>query len=714
MKKVVAIILTAVMLICLLSACANTESSGKEHTGGNKTPTTETTQPTETTPPVSTYKQGNWTTSGYTSEWLNLSYKPPLYLQIKSDSIDIDRQFYALKLKEDPYVAVSEMRFERSTDTSNSIKLYVTLLENNNLTAQQHAQSYIKETQNTYKSLGADYKVLAEHNAEISFLGEEYFVQYTKYTAFGKTREECILFLVKDGYLVKIWYSGLSQYFVLEDTFSGFSALNGEDTSITCDGCSCDVNYQVLSTSTPVCLECYFTGAYPETESNTVTPPAQSNALTLDNFLTHLNSLEDGVTNLKQTNIEGLENTISVSCNFYWDYFHLNATAENDIVRHIYVSVLPSALMDSGAFSNLDEAKVAAYGLAVDPLMAINKDWDSGWHSQQLLSAPEEGDASTSIRNYQQGDWSFSVMIGNALVSVSAINSGTTTPTQPEETTPQTTPTQAPTQKPTQTPAQKPTQTPTQKPTQAPCSHTYKDATCTAPKTCTKCGATSGSALPHTWKDATCTAPATCSVCGTTTGNANGHMWKNATCTTPKTCSVCGTTTGDVAAHTWKDATCTAPATCTTCKKTSGKAKGHTMDITECVDCGHTDFSPFAKTYSYDDIGVYEELIEAGCDVTSVSIDKDGTLTFVCMGNTYTVTLVQTYSDYYTGGMDVEFDCYQDGVLLTDAEAWMVILEEDEDDEYGGHLNGKYILHLRWNYFEGYKLYFNVEGYLDI
>lgn len=50
----------------------------------------------------------------------------------------------------------------------------------------------------------------------------------------------------------------------------------------------------------------------------------------------------------------------------------------------------------------------------------------------------------------------------------------------------------------------------------------------------------------HTWVDATCTEPKTCSVCGTTEGEALGHEWKNATLEAPKTCTRCGKTEGDV------------------------------------------------------------------------------------------------------------------------------------------------------------------------
>ncbi len=62
------------------------------------------------------------------------------------------------------------------------------------------------------------------------------------------------------------------------------------------------------------------------------------------------------------------------------------------------------------------------------------------------------------------------------------------------------------------------------------CFHNWVDATCTAPKTCSVCGAIEGDVLPHTWIDATCTAPKTCSVCHATEGVALGHDYVDGTC----------------------------------------------------------------------------------------------------------------------------------------------------------------------------------------
>ena len=154
--------------------------------------------------------------------------------------------------------------------------------------------------------------------------------------------------------------------------------------------------------------------------------------------------------------------------------------------------------------------------------------------------------------------------------------------------------------------------------------HTWKEATCTEPATCTVCGITTGSAKGHTWKEATCTEPATCTVCGITTGSAKGHTWKEATCTEPATCTVCGITTGSAKGHTWKEATCTEPATCTVCGITSGSAKGHTWKEATCTEpaicavCGITsgsanghDWVAITQAVHHDATGHYETVTDA-------------------------------------------------------------------------------------------------------
>lgn len=108
--------------------------------------------------------------------------------------------------------------------------------------------------------------------------------------------------------------------------------------------------------------------------------------------------------------------------------------------------------------------------------------------------------------------------------------------------------------------------------------HSWTEASCTQPKTCSECGATEGEALGHEWKEATCTEPKTCTRCGETEGAPLGHEWSEATCTEPKTCTRCGEKDGKPLGHlidnwtTEKEATCSEP----------GKEKG------VCSRCGET------------------------------------------------------------------------------------------------------------------------------
>lgn len=101
--------------------------------------------------------------------------------------------------------------------------------------------------------------------------------------------------------------------------------------------------------------------------------------------------------------------------------------------------------------------------------------------------------------------------------------------------------------------------------------HEWLEATCTVPKTCSKCGETEGDVAEHIWTEATCTAPKTCSGCGEIEGEALSHEWIEATCSAPKTCSLCGETEGEALEHTLSEANYQQPATCSVCGTTEGE-----------------------------------------------------------------------------------------------------------------------------------------------
>ena len=68
--------------------------------------------------------------------------------------------------------------------------------------------------------------------------------------------------------------------------------------------------------------------------------------------------------------------------------------------------------------------------------------------------------------------------------------------------------------------------------------HSWEDADCITPKTCTVCGTAEGEPLGHDWTDADCSAAKHCTVCGTTEGEALGHSWEEAEGV--NVCAVCG------------------------------------------------------------------------------------------------------------------------------------------------------------------------------
>ena len=98
------------------------------------------------------------------------------------------------------------------------------------------------------------------------------------------------------------------------------------------------------------------------------------------------------------------------------------------------------------------------------------------------------------------------------------------------------------------------------------CRHEWIEASCTAPRTCSKCAVTEGEALGHSWKEADCVTPKTCTRCSLTEGNPLGHNWQDATCTAARHCSICAATEGQPLGHTWEgEATLFTPPLCAVC-----------------------------------------------------------------------------------------------------------------------------------------------------
>lgn len=100
--------------------------------------------------------------------------------------------------------------------------------------------------------------------------------------------------------------------------------------------------------------------------------------------------------------------------------------------------------------------------------------------------------------------------------------------------------------------------------------------------------------------DGTKTLTCHCGDSRTETIKATGHNYSNATCTSPKKCKTCGATTGSTVAHDYADATCSSPKKCKMCGVTSGSVLGHSANsFNQCERCKCNMFPTFTEKVSF-------------------------------------------------------------------------------------------------------------------
>ena len=164
--------------------------------------------------------------------------------------------------------------------------------------------------------------------------------------------------------------------------------------------------------------------------------------------------------------------------------------------------------------------------------------------------------------------------------------------------------------------------------------HTFANATCTSPKTCSVCGATDGEALGHTPNedDGDCTTAILCKVCTEVTSAGKASHDSEADdgdCTTAITCSECGTVTTEARnEHTGGTATCGAKAVCESCGTAYGEIDLDNHDLTTVdnngvCECGQP--LTFVITNSgvnanYDNL---EDALAAWTDNTTLTLFSD-------------------------------------------------------------------------------------------
>ena len=204
--------------------------------------------------------------------------------------------------------------------------------------------------------------------------------------------------------------------------------------------------------------------------------------------------------------------------------------------------------------------------------------------------------------------------------------------------------------------------------------------------TLTICFMLTGCCMSHEWKEATCTEPKTCTKCGKTEDEALGHIWIDATCAEPKHCSVCGEIEGETLEHTWDDATCAKPKHCSVCGETEGEALEHTLTEANfqqgatCEVCGETVSEP---------LQAYFEKNNMSCDA---ELDKTYSSVALCYNDpAYTTTLKATFSDYETFTSDETHEALEDYEWKTVT----ITLVADDDNA--------------WNY--GCSIHLSIEDY---
>ena len=107
------------------------------------------------------------------------------------------------------------------------------------------------------------------------------------------------------------------------------------------------------------------------------------------------------------------------------------------------------------------------------------------------------------------------------------------------------------------------------------CKHTWLEATCSAPKTCSVCKAVEGEPLAHQGGTATCVNRAVCSICNAEYGTLASHDFEDATCEEAKHCKNCSVVEGEALGHTSGTPTCTGQAICSRCGEGYGELGLH-------------------------------------------------------------------------------------------------------------------------------------------
>ena len=136
------------------------------------------------------------------------------------------------------------------------------------------------------------------------------------------------------------------------------------------------------------------------------------------------------------------------------------------------------------------------------------------------------------------------------------------------------------------------------------------------------------------------------------------HSWLDATCTEPKTCSACGATEGEALGHTpgQDDGDCTTAVSCAVCGEEAVPAKdAHSYEYGECTNDGCEVWESFEMTYYVDGVAVHTETYTAGSAYYLWTAEDKDDLTFLGWATEEGGELVYAVGEYIWPGADMQF-----------------------------------------------------------
>lgn len=112
------------------------------------------------------------------------------------------------------------------------------------------------------------------------------------------------------------------------------------------------------------------------------------------------------------------------------------------------------------------------------------------------------------------------------------------------------------------------------------------------------------------------------------TGCGCQHQWKEATCSEPEICIKCGEEQGQPLGHKWLDADCENPKICSVCKEENGSPLGHDWNIdatiVQCKNCEETRDGTLDELFKSDEHnGIFANINDSGLSMTVTHTDKD-------------------------------------------------------------------------------------------